>query len=71
MFSTLYSLHFPKETNYRRFWLRTEGRFRKLLRAKTAVRNIHHQPLKAKAKLFPTLLVGTEDIHASRHLNLL
>lgn len=44
------------------FWLRSEGSFRKLLEAKTSVRHIHHQPLKAKAKLLTMLI---EDIHAS------
>lgn len=59
------SLHFPKQTNCRRFWMRSDGSFRKLLGAKTPVRRIHHQPLKAKAKPLATVLVGGEDINAS------
>lgn len=62
---TLTSLHFSKETNCRQFWLRSKARFRNLLGAKTPVRHIHHQPLKAKAKLLTALSVRTEDLHAS------
>lgn len=56
--ATFYSFHFPKVTSCRQFWLRSEGSFRKLLRAKTPAPLIHHRPLKAKAKLLATLLGG-------------